>query len=201
MHEAAYAQAALPAPARVLGLNLKPYSLGHELLLIRENNPLSTVSGVVNTGDLIDALPAAAMFCHQNFTQNLAMNGDRFIGLKLWLWNKRLGRFNGLSELAKFIEYRRAGTLSLPDEAASSQPSRPPGAPFLLSLHQFIRRYTATDAEAWDYPYGHAQLRFAAWLESEGRMKVKNRFELEHDRSFAEWEKENPNSTLEVANA
>ncbi len=37
MHSPLLAQAALPAPTVVCGMLLRPFSLGHELLLIREN--------------------------------------------------------------------------------------------------------------------------------------------------------------------
>jgi hypothetical protein len=201
MHEAAYSQAALPAPARVLGLNLKPFSLGHELFLIREQNPLSVALGNNNVGALVAALPAAALFCSQSFEEIHAMNSDRWIGLKMKLWNRRLKRFNFGKELAIFLEYRSRGTMQFPSEAPTNEKGRPFGAPLLLSLHQFIRRGTRTDAEAWNYPYGLAMMHYGAWLESEGRLKIKNAYEAEHDRAFEEWEKANPGSTLEALDA
>ena len=183
----------------MLGLNLRPYSLGHELWLIREQNPLSVAFGAEGIQALINGLPAAALFCSQSFDQIGGMNRDWFIGFKLWLWKLRLRKFKLGVELASFIEYRNRGTLMLPDEPDTTKQGRPFGAPVLLSLFQFIRRETRTDAEAWDYPYGLAQMRYAAWLESEGQMKIKNAYEMEHDRSFAEWEKQNPQSTLKEA--
>jgi hypothetical protein len=201
MHEAAFSQAALPAPARVLGLNLKPYSLGHELWLTREQNPLSLSFNGQNAAVLVSGLPAASLICSQNFAQIHAMNGDFWIGLKLKLWSCRLKKLNLATELAAFLEYRTRGTLAFPDEPASGEKGRAFGAPLLLCLFEFVRRNTSTDAEAWDYPYGLAQMRYAAWLESEGRFKIKNAHETEHDRAFAEWEKANPGNAMEVANA
>lgn len=199
MHDAAYSQAALPAPARVLGLNLRPYSLGHELWLIREQNPLAVQSGETVASKLVAALPAAVLFCSQTFEQISAMNRDRFISLKLWLWNLRLRRHDGLSELASFLEYRTRGSLAFPDEPADGrQSSRPLGAPFLLSLYNYLRAAGDTDSGAWNHPYGLAQMRYAAWLETEGHLKIKNAFDIEHDRAFEEWEKANPGSSLKM---
>jgi hypothetical protein len=199
VHEAQYSQAVLPSPARVLGLNLRPYSLGHELWLIREQNPLA-VSIEAGAAAMAASLPAAALICSQTFREIVGMNRDRLIAFKLRLWHIRLKRANFGRELSAFLDYRNKGTLAFPDESPDGNGGRSFGAPLLLSMHQFLRRQMS-DADAWDYPYGRAQMEYAAWLESEGRLKIKNRFEIEHDRSFAEWEKQNPGSTLEVMNA
>lgn len=199
MHEAALSQAALPAPARILGLTLRPFSLGHELWLVREQNALALHSTAdASPVKLIQDLPQAVLFCCQTFAEIQAMNKDRFIGIKLRLWNHRLRRRNLAQELSAFLEYRTRGTLAFPDEPPdSTQRGRTLGAPLLLSLYEFMAAKVGEIA-AWDYPYGLAQMRYAAHLEGEGRLKIKNRYEVEADDAFSEWEKANPESTLFV---
>src|SRR2546421_6679103 len=101
MHEPLLAQAALPARSIILGMVLRPYSLGHELFLLREQNPLATVysfgqAGQVRPQDLAQAI----LICCQSFSECRAMVQDRFLGLKLWVWRRRLRKINFQRELA-----------------------------------------------------------------------------------------------------
>src|SRR5688572_32977901 len=97
MHELFLARAALPAPTVCLGMLLRPYSLAHELWLIREHNALVGVqpSGCPDTlkrelqRELQQALPAAVLICSQTWAQLRTMRGDHLLGLKLWIWNRR----------------------------------------------------------------------------------------------------------------
>lgn len=199
MHEAAFSQAALPAPARVLGLSLRPFSLGHELWLTREQNPFALSASPAGMGALLIALPEAVLLCSQRFAEIAAMNHDRWLGLKLWLWRRRLQRLNLGTELAAFLEYRTRGSLGFPDEPPeSNERGRQLGAPLLLTLHAFAMSLGNSESAAWDYPYGLAQMRYAAAAELEGRLRIKNKFEVAHDEGFAEWEKEHPGSTLKM---
>lgn len=51
MHEPLLSRAAAPTKTVVLGLLMRPYSLGHELFLLREDNPMATcASAEVPTG-------------------------------------------------------------------------------------------------------------------------------------------------------
>src|SRR5947207_11564756 len=111
MHEPLYARAARPAPAIVLGLLLRPFSIGHQTILIREGNPLA--EGFDATGP---QLSEAALICSQTWAESLRMPFDPLITLKLWLWRRRSGKlFKTLSaELTSFLEYRDFGSLELP---------------------------------------------------------------------------------------
>lgn len=189
MHEAAFSQAALPAPARVLGLWLRPYSLGHELWLIREQSAFVSEQPALRV-QYAD-LPAAVMVCCHRFSQIEALDRDFLFSLKCRLWKFRIRKMNLHEELAKFLIYRSRGSLELPDEPASSSgPQRTPGAPFLLRLHDFVMsRIGLTELAAWDYPFGLAKIRYAAWLESQGALNVKNEYDTAFDREFEAWEK------------
>ena len=107
MQEAALSMAALPNPARVLGLAMRPYSLGHELFLIREFNPLVEEGAKAKLEDL----KAAALICCQSHEECRRMRDDPLIKLKLWLWNKRCARLGFRRELRKFRQYRNSGLL------------------------------------------------------------------------------------------
>ena len=189
MHEPLLAQAALPAPVKVLGLTLKPYSLGHELFLIREGNPLvTTAPESAKPHDIAEA----ALVCCQTFEECRRMHRDRWIGLKLKLWRRRIRRADYDLARAAFLEYRNAGSIEFPlsDIARPDKPtSRAPGAPFLLRLHQFLMaKLHKTEAEAWDYPLGLAKCHWECFWESEGGLDIYNAADAEFDRFVAEQE-------------
>jgi hypothetical protein len=188
MHEAALAQAALPAPTLCFGLELRPYSLGHELFLIRELNPLLTCSDLsrVTRADLAQAV----LICCQSFEECKRMHSDWFIGLKITLWRRRVQKMNFGRELQGFLDYRASGSLEFPlteRVRCGASPGRPAGAPFLLRLHQFlVTRLNKSDSAAWDYPLGLAKMHWLAYWESEGGVTIYNSHDAQFDRYCAE---------------
>jgi|SRR5436190_11042607 len=184
MHEAALSRAALPAPTVCLGMLLHPYSLGHELWLIRESN--SVLRGT------IDGLPAAVLICCQSWDQLRTMRSDHLLGLKLWLWKRRIQKLDPVKELAAFNAYRAEGLLEFPiSEIARADRSnaRMPGCPFILRLQQWLmREFRLSESEAWDYPVGLAKMRWAAHWEQEGGLDIYNAHEAESDRQIEYWE-------------
>jgi hypothetical protein len=185
MHELTLARAALPAPTVCLGMLLRPYSLGHELWLIRENNAALRGSPA--------GLPGAVLICSQTWTELAAMRADWLLPLKLALWKRRTRKLDGAAELEKFLAYRAEGLLELP----LSQVTRPDcasaprlaGAPFILRLQQWLMlTLDLAEPDAWDYPAGLATIRWATAHEEEGRLNVKNAHEIEFERFVAEHE-------------
>src|SRR5262245_46799270 len=104
MHEEILARAAMPLPRVVLGLLLRPYSLGHELL-IQTGPKFDTLEG---------ALAGAVLICSNTWEQNTRLQTDIFSRLKLWLWRKRCRKFNFFRESAEFAKYREEGSLEFP---------------------------------------------------------------------------------------
>lgn len=203
MYEKLLAQAVLPAPVQVLGLAMRPYSVGHELWLIRQDNPLATFSagrGTVTAAHLFEA----ALICEHTQEQNLRLNSSLYELYKIKRWSKRAAvKFNAFTELKKFQAYRDAGSLELPcqlpAQSSDSGPSRFLGAPFLLRLHLFLTtQCRMNDSEAWDSPFGFAKIRHAAWLEENRRLEIKNEQDVKVDEARAQWEREHPESGLEI---
>lgn len=182
MHEAALAQAALPAPVRCLGKQLLPYSLGHELWLAREN--CSVLRGS------IEGLPTAVLICSSRWSELSVLHSQRWLGLDMRLWKLRTRRMDVAAELKKFIQYRNDGLLEFPvSEIIDTErtASRMPGAPFILRLQQWLMNDPCrlSEADAWDYPAGLAKMRWATHWESEGGFKIKNAAESEFDDVIA----------------
>ncbi len=194
MHEAALSRAALPAPTVCLGMLLRPYSLGHELWLLREESPIAASTLSPATSSILAALPAAVLICCQTWDQLSRMRHDRILGLKLWIWNRRMRKLDFARELKTFCDYRAEGLLEFPPseiERPDRTPGRLPGAPFILSLQQWLQvTFRLSEAAAWDYPVGLAKMRWAAHWEREGGFDIYNRHEAEHDIAVAQMDAE-----------
>jgi hypothetical protein len=183
MHEAAFARAALPAPCQVLGMALKPFSLGHEVYLERENRYPKPETRILETPL---SLIKAVLICCQSWEELQGMTSDWLLDLKLWIWKRRLRKTDWPGELRAFEVYRQEGSLEFPlsdiVRPGSGSGPRPPGTPFLLRLHQFlVIRMRMEEVEAWDYPLGLAKMQWAAYWEEEGGLQIYNWQDAEHD--------------------
>lgn len=183
MHEALLAEAALPAPATILGLAMQPYSLGHELWLIRQGSPF-VLGGEVTKAKLYEAV----LICSETWEGARRMNRDWLMPAKLMLWRWRTR--NELVPLASqdFQYYRERGCLCVPinPPKPGQVTVRPPGSPFLVRLKNFLVEHNRlTQAQAWDYPLGLAMIERAAYFEEKECLEVENELDV-RTREFAE---------------
>lgn len=190
MHERQFSLAARPEPVIILGLLLRPYSIGHELCLIRASNPLAESE----TGTPVD-LAEAVWICHQTWAENRDELFDRLFFLKRWIWRARLKRkrIHFERELKAFADYRESGSLEfplsgIPDPDGSGYPVRPRGAPFLACLHLFERARGLSVDQSWDYPLGLAKCEWQAHWEMEGALRVYNAEDAAHEMARQQWE-------------
>jgi len=176
MHEGLLRQAAMPVPRVVLGLLLRPYSIGHELLIQADSSDFAKPE---------TALISLVWICSNSWKENTRNRLDPLMSLKLWLWRRRCGRRDFKKELEKFQAYREEGSLEFPlselIETDGRRRGRATGAPFLLKLQQFVCfHFKLSESEAWDYPFGMAKMHWSCMAEEEGGIKIRN----EHDESF-----------------
>ena len=188
---------------QVLGLAMRPYSLGHELWLIRQDNPLAVLfsdSKPIPAASLLEA----ALICEHTFDQNRAMNSSLWETFKIKLWAKRAGKkFNAFAELEKFQKYRNECLVEFPCQSPASSsdsaPSRYLGAPFLIRVHSFlVSQFHLTNSQAWDEPFGFSKMRYAAWMEENRRMEIKNEMDLKVDEAREKWMREHENDKPEI---
>lgn len=184
MHEAALARAALPPTRICLGLLLRPFSLGHFVVLLRR--------GVLDDQFNIRIwdLPGAVLVCSQNWRENTQQD-DRWLGLKLRLWSWRSRKADAKAELDIFGDYLKQGTLELPLSEVTmvngeNKVARPPGTPLVLILQQWLMTHFGLSEErAWDYPFGLAKMRWACHFEGEGTLHVYNAQDASFDQYAA----------------
>ena len=195
-HEVAFVDSVVQAPVKVLGLNLRCYSIGMEVLLIRQRNPLAISTGqefsVFKPEDQCAAIQNAALICYRSWGEN--QRPEKWV--RLWLW--RIRNMDHGQAITDFLNYRMAGSSFPPGPSeaarrvmkADREDARLLGSPFLCRLYGFIsglpkREIRAFGSSAWDFPLGFASFLYMSHLEVEGAYQVENTKEAKIE---AEWQ-------------
>jgi|GEM_PF-2896583 len=189
MHELMFADSARPAPCLCLRLPLRPYSVGHELLLLQQRNPFLCLSRAE-----FDALPAdqqmaalvkAVLVCYRP----AAAHGQPEKWLRLWQWLNR--HTNYPLAIAEFRNYLLAGRNLIPALSAGDErdkeayeianggekmtAGRPMGSPLVANLIHFcIHELNLTPAAALEQAFGYVGNLYFAQLEGKGCLYVEN---------------------------
>jgi hypothetical protein len=181
MQSRAFADAVRQAPRRILRVWLQPYSLGHEMLLTAEGNPL------LWQGMLWESLPIerkifsvirAVQICSRNWKQNQKPDHN----LKLWFYLIR--KDDKLAACEQFKEYRNTGS-TYPELMEPPKPDALPkqdalGSPYLAILLDYAA--TLYGELAFDQPLGMLQWMHAAKLEGDRKCKpIKNAWKYQFD--------------------
>lgn len=166
----AFADAARPSRAVILHLMMQPYSIGHELLLTQENNPLLLPHlEFTNLPQQVQklAIIRAAWICCRTWKENLQ---NPFGRLFMARWKFYNWRTDYALAIADFQNYRAAGS-TFPSIGKPDGDGRIFGAPFLSRLLAFV------GVNQIDMPLGMAQWMYFADAEAEGLCKVLNEHE------------------------
>lgn len=190
MHDMAFAAATRPKPVVVLGLLLRTYSIGHEVLLQNSGNPLVCLDksdfDALPPSEQVAALAKAALVCSRSWSQN--HKPQRW--LRLWAWTQR--KSNYPQEIDAFLTYRAEGSTfpPPPDEEVESmlgtskpdESSRLLGSPFLARLYNYVcalpdREIKHFGDSSFDFPIGLAAFSYFSKLEMEGSFRIENQQE------------------------
>lgn len=203
MHDLAFADSARPEPVRVLRLPMLPYSIGHEITLLAQRNPLLfDLFGQFSDADRRSALVRACLVCHRTWRQQYRHEQN----MRLWAW--LISKADLAAETEKWLAYRQAGTSSPPQpsqedyEIANGIQNEEPGRAFGGSHLARVLAYVAPihrsfDAETpFDVPLGMANHLYLSGLEMAGNARIENvreaqvRLEMEGHRAAIEKEKQ-----------
>lgn len=171
MHELAFSDAVKPGRSIILRLVMRPYSVGHEILLLNKRNAfLMKGFDELPLENKVFALSEAALICRDT----------RIVSFRLWEWLNR--KTNWEREIWKFRTYLHAGSGSPPVESIDAKEGRELGAPFHASLIQFlIAKLGMSEAQAFAYPMGLAKFHYYTSAEEAGGVKIINTAETEFD--------------------
>lgn len=187
MQETLFADAARPATAVILRLRLLDYSIGHEILLQRQRNPLVTLSwedfNKLKLTEQITALLRAVLVCSQTWEQN--KKPQKWV----WLWSWLNRKENYPLAIADFFNYRLSGsTFPVTTKLGESEAGRRFGGPLLARVIDKVAPLYGR--ETMDCPLGFSYWLYFSAMEAEGCVKIENQEERqtreEVDRALQE---------------
>lgn len=168
---AAFLTAAIPEPFTILGRNLKPFSLGHELLFQRFGVNFSVES---KDAPRYEDLILGVLLCSQEFDQALLSLQSRWLPLRLKLWAWRCGKFDVAKKMRLFHDYISEAT-KLPEYRQLREEGDPikTGAPFVQTLKIYLmEKFGLNSAEALDTPYSLAVWDYFTSQENAGAIHI-----------------------------
>jgi hypothetical protein len=168
--QAAFQQAALPEPFTVLGKKLKPYTLGHDILLgVFESGFCRDVKTPATFEDLLLSVWVCSMDAPSVWEH---LQNPR-LGKTLRKWGKQCGLFDVSEAYVAFSNYINAHTETpaywVEDRNGGGSPSDIPFSQFLKV--QLMREFGMKEHEALDTPYAQACLNYLTILEGNGRIR------------------------------
>ena len=198
MHEIAFADAARPARCVILKLGLLDYSIGHELLLFRERNPLALYTPEsfkeLPMAVQIQSLLQAVCICERNWSDNQ----KPIKWLRLWAWLNR--KTDYLAEIEKFQAYRNAvgdfPTVRMPKYGGKGD-FHYFGAPEAARLVNYISQFHPC-SEPFDFPLGLARMLYSAHSESQGAIWIENYHDYQVKQAAAAFDAAHPENTLAI---
>jgi hypothetical protein len=208
-HQLDFADSLRRETSSVLGLPMRPYSIGMELELLRARSPFSTIQ----TFDEISRLPLteklratifAADVCSQSEAERaqsrrLLNNRCRWFDIsgiaqrvrlkRIWQqWDLAVQKMNLDIEVQNFWNYLCVGKTGPEFEPAEGEDSgKPMGAPEMCVLLHYVRSLPASRISEWgcdlDFPIAIARYEYYTLLETQGKVALKSDFR----QSFSDW--------------
>jgi hypothetical protein len=223
----AYFQRAFPEPYRILGLSLRPMSLGRYRLLKRFDCAfVAEEEARAQLGDLIIGVLICSMRCDEflewagskDFAQDVSQWGDRILGMGFlgipgrmglinppfgrW-WRKRHG-FNVVEKMQLFNRYISEAN-KLPAFLQEEGDNSASGAHWTQSMEVALRGELGwTKEEIDEEPLSKAIADYYKWLENQGAIQLLSDEQMEFYREQAEHnmrvlEAQIPASVIEAA--
>jgi hypothetical protein len=171
--DTAYHLAAVPEPVTALGKKLRPFSLGHRLILERENSAFVT-GAPVTFPELIFAIA----ICSHDYAGALRFLNSplsflmlKWWGFKVWLAVKFGGHDLGKSA-AHFAEYISHGSRT-PNVSVKENKNEPMRCPFSALVKVYLQsRLGYSAAEVVNIPWGQAVWEYSIHAALEGHCKL-----------------------------
>jgi hypothetical protein len=188
----AFAVAARPAPVVIMRMKLRPYSIGHEILLTAEKNPLLGSWDDFDKLELpqqIYAIFRAVTICAMSWEDNQKhLQGTLGIWMRfqISLWLLCIPKGDIAVAIADWRTYRADGT-TYPKILEPEEDGRMLGAPMMARLVALM------GVGAFNVPLGYAQWVYFAHAEATGLCRIEN----EKERSIQEQIKNLPDKEKE----
>jgi hypothetical protein len=198
MHDTIFSDAFRPPRFVVLRLPLLTYTIGHELVLIGQRNPLaldpeSALAMPWNVAG--EWLMKAVLVCCEHRPRWLSWWESRCLGAAVD------------SEVRKFLAYRMAGSLDFPtvqQPRVKGVPHHYFGGPELARLINYVtERHEAMIATHFEgsplnFPLGLARCLYSAHGETEGALWIENHKDVEMRLRKEAFDRDHPDNTIAI---
>jgi hypothetical protein len=188
--DAAYLKAAHPEPYRILGKQLKPFCLGHEILFQRFGNKFSVESQEEPT--LVDLL-TGVFICSQPYTHGVTL--DNFsIPIRVRLFSKLVG-YSYLKKAAEQFARYIADHTEIPhfdlDARADDEVTESLGTPTLQAVKiSLMANLGLSEMEALNTPFSMAFWNHLSFCEYKRALTILDAKAVEREKALDEaWEK------------
>jgi hypothetical protein len=200
--------ALIPEPAWCLGVRLRPFSIGHLVLLRRVKSPFV---GCQIEGDAayrqrqwkrihddfgldpLGCLILAVILCADTFAAGVEYLGSRSDRADadqetLKEWGTKCAKLDLNEELAAFLAYKSAADKMPEFFHSSGNQAQAIGAPFWMVIYLTLHKDTnLTDAEIWNQPLGKTYCDYIALREQEQVLRLKTEEDAEVERTAREY--------------
>ena len=184
MNSSEYWLAALPDPWTICGLRLRPFSLGHVILLHRFENGFVIPDREPTNLDLLIGL----LICSRDYEQGITLMNDPSLLKATARWQFRLewshwwkflcrsiSRFDWAQKSKDFAEYLRLGSTH-PHYLYTPNTGDPVDLPLAQMLKVWLMTKThLTESEILNRPYGLCLWDWLTILANEGRIRIMDR--------------------------
>jgi len=171
MAEVDYLLAALPDRFVIMGQLLRPFSLGHLMILKRMGNVFVESGKRITLADF-DHLVSGVLVCSHTYDAANELLQNPKLPKIVKQWGKRLGKFNIPAKMREFAAYIKGGC-TRPEMAIPDGNGCTPGAPFLQRLKIVLQtELNHTESEALNKPFGLAIHDYCALFEINRAIRI-----------------------------
>jgi|GEM_PF-4011282 len=158
-----------PNPVRCIGVPLKPFSLGH-LLLLRQMESAFVIGGRCSYPDFI----ATAFICVHSWEENLRLLRQPF---RRWLfckvWSLLAGQFNVPIQVQVLAHHINAARETPEQKSGKPGCTRYLHSEWETRIYKFLRSIGCEHVEALDMPLAVANALFISQLEEDEKAEFK----------------------------
>ena len=170
-----YSQAAIPDPYVILGLKLRPLSLGHYLLMSRFD--VAFVASEERNATF-DDLILGVLICSMGYDDFLRFMESKNFRREIAAWGRKIGLFDPVEKIVLFNQYIREGSKA-PLYWIEKEGRNNSGAHWTHALKTtLVSKCGYTNSEALNAPLSQALSDYFQYAESEGFVRLMTEDEI-----------------------
>lgn len=176
-----YLDACIPEPMIILGLEMKPFSLGHLLILSRYKNGFVTEDTPITFNDLIFGV----YVCAHTYEKAIASFTEPETGRKIERWGKKIGKFSFEEKANLFAEYLRCG-MRQPDDVTVSEGEKTSLPLYAVIKYVVQNAFGYSASEILNLPYRQLLWEYYVTQEAKGVCKVSDPDVIKNAKEMAD---------------